>query len=495
MDGHRLTPDGVQARQLTKEGRGQLAHSQALMHQVRVPRLMDSPEDRLFVVAMDGTGNSLYKDAPENHTVVAQMKGKLEGLRHPAIAVGYIEGVGTQNDKAARVSDAAFAHTFENRVEQAYLEFCKQAAAWIHEDPNVRIHIAGIGFSRGAEAVPALQRMIHERGIRDPLGADARYDSEGLLTSITWVDHPPLVPPGRTAQVAMLIDPVGTELYHINRSRPPSSIGTLQITTVNEPRDHFTATMHAQAGLSEAGRAANLFVPGAHSDGGGAYLLDGTGRVVMNMGVDYFNALFKEPLLEKVPEALDPRMYVAHSSDQHLWGLWPTGSHARTGERLMHTRTAPGCEVATPVQCQRDLIDYELAASFEWNHVQPGRVPGGSDARMDAARAAIRTMYAREPSFLDRAVAGSRMPVRAELLAAAQDGGDLFDRLANAAMRRDLPGMAAVVRVFVETPAGMPFKPAYNAASMWSRAHGGQGQEALVGPGVEYAPQLSRPQH
>src|SRR5690606_16900570 len=124
-----------------------------------------------------------------------------------------------------------------------------------------RIHIAGIGFSRGAEAVPALQRMIHDRGIRDPLGVDARYDREGLLTSIAWADHPPLVPPGRTAQVAMLIDPVGTELYHIDRRRPPSSISTLQITTVDEPRDHFTATMHVQAGLSEAGSAANLFVP------------------------------------------------------------------------------------------------------------------------------------------------------------------------------------------------------------------------------------------
>jgi len=250
MDGHRLTPDGVQARQLTGKERGALAHAQAQMYQVRTPVLVDSPHDRLFVAAMDGTGNSLYKDAARNRTVVAEMKLKLDELDHPAIAVGYIEGVGTQNDKWTRRRDAAFAHTFENRVEQMYLEFCKQAAAWIHEDPNARIHLAGIGFSRGAEAVPALQRMIHERGIRDPLGADARYDSDGLLTSVTWVAHPPLVPPGRTAQVAMLIDPVGTELHHIDRSRPPSSIGTLQITTLNEPRDHFTATMHASAGLS-----------------------------------------------------------------------------------------------------------------------------------------------------------------------------------------------------------------------------------------------------
>src|SRR5690606_4335151 len=114
------------------------------------------------------------------------------------------------NDTWTRRRDAAFAHTFENRVEQMYVEFCLQAREWLEEDPNARIHVAGIGSSRGAEAVPALQRMVHERGIRDPRGIDARYDSEGVLTSITWAERPPLVPPGRTAQVAMLIDPVGT---------------------------------------------------------------------------------------------------------------------------------------------------------------------------------------------------------------------------------------------------------------------------------------------
>jgi len=472
MDGHRLTPDGVQARQLTREEREVLALAQARMHQLRVPVLVDSAQDRLFVVAMDGTGNSLYKDAAHNRTVVAGMKLKLDELGHPAIAVGYIEGVGTQNDTWTRRRDAAFAHTFENRVEQMYVEFCLQAREWLEEDPNARIHVAGIGFSRGAEAVPALQRMVHERGIRDPRGIDARYDSEGVLTSITWAERPPLVPPGRTAQVAMLIDPVGTELYHINRSPPPSSINTLQITILDESRIHFPVTMHAPAGLSEAGRVANLLIHGAHSDGAGGYLLDGTGRVVMNMGVDYFNAMLREPLLQKVPEALDPRMYVAHRSDQHLMGLWPTSAHGRSGGRLMHTNMAPGCEVAAPVQCQRDPIDHELAASFEWRYVQPARAPGGTDAKMDAAMAAIRAMAAREPSFLDRAVARSRIPARAEALAVAQDGGDLFDRLADAARRGDVPGMSAVVRAFVETPAGLPFKTAHGMAQMWLEMEG-----------------------
>lgn len=493
MDGHRLTPDGVQARQLTGAERAALVHAQAQMYQLRVPRLQNSPHDRVFVAAMDGTGNSLYKDAPENITVVAGMREKVAELRHPAIAVRYIEGVGTQDDRWLRRRDAAFALTFEKRVEQMYLEFCKQAAVWLHEDPAARIHFAGIGFSRGAEGVTALQRMIHERGIRDPLGVDARYDSEDLLSSITWAAHPPLVPPGRTAQVAMLIDPVGTEIYDINRSRPPSSISTLQITTLDERRDHFTATMHASAGLSEAGTAANLFVPGAHSDGGGAYLLDGSGRIVMNMGVDYFNAMFDEAKLEKVPEALDPRMYVAHSSDQHLMGLWPMSAYARDGERLMHTNMAPGCKVTAPVQCQRDPIDHELAASFDWSHVEPGRPPGGSDAKMDLAMASIRTMHARDPGRLEQIAAHSRVPLRAEALAAVHDVGAMFDRLAESATRGDLPGMSMVVRTFVETPAGLPFKPGYAAVRVWSHAHSGQEPESIPGMAIMRAPAPSHP--
>src|SRR5690606_9861569 len=170
----------------------------------------------------------------------------------------------------------------------------------------------------------ALPILVHERGIRDPRGSEAQYGPDGILQRITWADQPPLVPPGRTAQVAVLIDPVATGLHDHDRRLPGSNVGALQFTSVLEPRDHFPGTMLLPLGLSDQGRVANLLIPGSHSDTGGSYLLDGAGRVVYNASVDYFNALFGEELLQHVPVALDPRMFVAHRSDQHLFGLWPT---------------------------------------------------------------------------------------------------------------------------------------------------------------------------
>lgn len=486
MDDYRLTPDGIQARQATRAERELLARAQGQMLQLRAPRLLAGPDDRLYVAAMDGTGNSLYRDALESQTIVAHLNERIEALRHPAMAIGYVEGVGTQAGFLTSVADAARATTFKARVEEAYLLFCEQSAAWIREDPNVRIHLVGIGFSRGAEAVAALQRTIHERGIRDPVGADPSYDSDGILTRITWADRPPLVPPGQTLQVATLIDPVASGLRDQDRRLPPSNIGLLQFTSIHEPRDQFTATLHAPIGLSEQGRVANLLVPGVHSDAAGAYRIDGTGRIVRNMAVDYLNQVFGEPLLQKAPEPLDPRMYVVHASDQHLYGLWPKGRYLRSGERGMHTDLAPTCGVSAIDTCTRAPVDYRLADTVDWRHVERGPTPGGSDAKMDAAMASIRDMHARHPGRLERVAAHSRAPLRAQALEASQDIGDLFDRLADAARRGDLPGMSAVVRVFVETPAGRPFKPVHDVARTWSEVQRQQGVAEL--------PQLASPE-
>lgn len=70
--------------------------------------------------------------------------------------------------------------------------------------------MVGLGFSRGSEEAAALLRMIEERGIRDPDEARYSKDAEGLITRIEYADRPPLVPPGKTLQAALLFDPVAT---------------------------------------------------------------------------------------------------------------------------------------------------------------------------------------------------------------------------------------------------------------------------------------------
>lgn len=459
MTEYRLTPDGVQARPLDKQELGLLDLARARMMQVRAPRLMDSPHDRLHVVALDGTGNDLYKDPPENISVVAALKTKLVQLNDPAISVDYVSGVGTQSGWFKRTWDRASADTLEARAEQAYLGFCRQAAKWLGEDPDARIHLAGIGFSRGAETVALLQRLVHERGIRNPEGAVPRYDGDGILKTISWADHPPLVAPGRTAQVAFLVDPVGTGAFDIDRGLRSSNVSAVQITSRGEGRSHFTSTQHLPPGLSDQGRMANLEVPGAHSDLGGTYLLDGTGRVVHNFAADYVNTLLGRERLEKVAEALDPRLYVSHRSEQHLYGLWPDHYYRTHGEREVHTRLGPGC-TRVQVPCLREAVDHRLAGTLEFEHVGRARPPGGSDLKMDAAMNAVRDMYRRDSGFVDQAVAFTRFPLRAEALEHAQELEATFSRLAAAAARNDLPGMDLAAAMYRATPAGHAFMAA-----------------------------------
>lgn len=489
MGDHRLTPDGIQARELTRNERALLVRAQDQMLQVRAPRLLDSPQDRLFVAAMDGTGNSLHKDAPENLTIVAELSTELRGVGNPAIAVGYVEGVGTQEGVWNSAVDSALATTFQARVEQAYLGFCVQAAEWFQEDPNARIRLAGIGFSRGAESIAALQRMIHERGIRDPLGADVRYDADGVLTSISWAEGPLLARPGQTVQVAILIDPVATGLRDEDRRLPASNVGTLQFTSIHEPRDHFMATMHVPAGLSEGGRVANLIVAGAHSDVGGAYRIDGVGRVVRNASVDYVNMLVGEPVLQKVPEPFDPRMFVVHSSDQHRGGLWPTAAYRRNGERESHTDLAPACRELPPAPCLRDAVDFRLSDTLEWSNVARGPTPGGSDAKMDAALTAIDRMHARDITLLDRVAASTQFPGRAQVLVATQGIGEMFDQLAESARRGDFNGMSVAARMYGETPAGQILKPGLVFAQAWLEAR----ENLSARPGVQQSAGTQHP--
>ena len=459
MTEYRLTPDGVQARALDENEFAMLELARARMMQVRAPRLMDTPHDRLYVAALDGTSNSQFRDPEVNHSIVATIARKIWDLDDRSIAVQYVEGVGTQSGWFKRTWDRASADTLEARAEQAYLGFCRQAAKWLAEDPRARIHLAGIGFSRGAETVPLLQRLVHERGIRNPEGAVAQYDGDGILKTITWADHPPLVPQGRTVQAAFLVDPVGTGVYDIDRGMRASNVSAVQITSRDEGRSHFTSTQHLPPGLSYQGRMANLEMPGTHSDLGGTYLLDGTGRVVHNFAVDYFNTLLGQERLGKVAEALDPRLYVFHRSEQHLYGLWPDHHYRTHGEREIHTRLGPGCS-QVPEPCLREAVDHRLAETLEFDYVGRARLPSGSDPKMDAAMHAVRDMHQRDNGILDQAVAVTRFPLRAEALEYAQGVKASFSRLAVAAARNDLPGMDLATAMYRATPAGHAFMAA-----------------------------------
>ncbi|WOB51667.1 hypothetical protein NYR97_10130 [Xanthomonas hydrangeae] len=120
--------------------------TQALSAQ-EVPILVDSaqPHSRLFIAAFDGTGNNLYKDAPEHRTNVAESYLQIDAARRKEglenIGAGYVEGVGTQGGLGG-TRDLMQGYTYEARLEEMYVKFAEQSAKWIREDPEAKISLA-----------------------------------------------------------------------------------------------------------------------------------------------------------------------------------------------------------------------------------------------------------------------------------------------------------------------------------------------------------------
>ncbi len=346
---------------------------EADLTQLRVPVLLreDRPHERLYVAAMDGTGNSMFDDAPEKWSVVAKLYKQIEEGKPERIATGYVEGTYTQNgllNKPEKLWDGRFGHTFDERVETAYLQLCEQAKKWLDEDPQAQIRIAGVGFSRGGEGIAALQRMVHERGIRDPLGAKVERDAENLVVRVQYADRPLLVQPGKTPQVALLFDPVATGVEEHDRRLPPSTLSTFQITAQHERRDLFPSSQHVVPGFSEDHRNYNAWVFGCHSDIGDTYGRNGLGTLSHNLGVAFLNRLSDTPYLEKRPLPTDPDQYVIHRSDQHMGGLYGTRGYDRDGVRDHVEALAPErlCRQAVVDDCNRkEPIDEALDARFE----------------------------------------------------------------------------------------------------------------------------------
>lgn len=339
------------------------------------PRLVRNanPHERLLIAAFDGTGNSL--DDPAHFTNVGLVHDQVRALQRSGerrVHVEYAKGPGTQANPLARVLDMATGFTYQSRIEDMYERLCRQAQRWLKEDPQAQIRVANLGFSRGAEEAAGFARLLHERGIVDPDSRRAWRDDHGRL----HVEYArTLVPPGETAQVLALLDPVGTgEPRQHDRRPPPSVLSGFQITAEDERRNLFQSTRILDPGLTADGRFLNVTVGGSHSDIGGSYLLNGLAVRNFNLVADYLNALGDRPFLRKLalPEqALD----VVHRSEQHQ-PFYRTSVYDRQGERGAVERLAPPLQCRVLSDCSNaEAIDAGLSARFDRAPVAIGPVP------------------------------------------------------------------------------------------------------------------------
>lgn len=346
----------------------------------------NNPNERLFIAAFDGTGNDKIKD-PNHATNVAKIVDDITVLNdsgNKQVRVGYVPGPGTQDSAVARNLDGMTGGTYNQRTEEMYKLFIKQAAEWKTENPNMKISIADIGFSRGAEQAAGFSRLVQERGIQDPDGAKYTYGSNGLISKVTY-DKLPLVKPGETAQAVGLFDPVGTgkPVWLEDRRLPPSVISGFQIIADDERRGLFKSDHIIKPGETPDGRFLAVNVAGAHSDVGGSYHRDGLAVRSNNLMSDYLNGLSDKPFLEKRAESNDPRLNVIHRSDEgsviytmtpKVNRLEPSGYNERLAPKIHFSRIVGDRNDAEP-------RNESLSKQFERQPVKIGALPSPEQAK------------------------------------------------------------------------------------------------------------------
>ncbi|MBT2747990.1 MULTISPECIES: DUF2235 domain-containing protein [unclassified Lysobacter] len=372
-------PDGVKTYPADEHDLDSYVEAGEKLAQLRAPTLLDSsdPHARLFVAAFDGSGNSMYGDEPKNHTNVAEVVKQLQNGMHDNIGVGYVEGPGTQSGFFKSTLDLATGRTFEPRVEKMYAQFIEQSKHWKAEDPDAKISLVGIGFSRGAEQEAAFARLVHERGIQDPTGAVYRKDRDGNVTEVSY-SKPPLQAPGQVPQAVGLFDPVGTgEPRNHDRRLPPTVMSAFQITAEDERRDQFKSTSILHDGFAEDRRFLNVTVGGAHSNIGGSYELNGLSVRSGNLMVDYLNGLSDRPYLEKRAESDDPRLNVVHRSDKHQFFYTTHGFRDGVRDRVDEVAGKDQVRHGSVVDPRnKEPIDPAMDARFERHPVRIGPAPG-----------------------------------------------------------------------------------------------------------------------
>jgi hypothetical protein len=335
--------DDVRTDPVTTDHRKAYTKAAQEVGDLSVPRMFNSsdPHSRFYIANFDGTGNDLWKD-PEHATNVGKLHLQLAeaGNREPRIHSDYIKGAGTQEGVIARTIDGATGGSYDERIEWMYFEFITRAKEWLDADPDADIRILATGFSRGAEQAAGFLRLVHERGIQNPLGREVIHHAFGPDT-YEW-HLPPLRAPGKTLMSEALYDPVGTGVPN-NHDRQPTSAMTsgIQATAEHERRNAFPSTQIIPPGRSADGRFVGITLPGAHSDIGGSYHQNGLSILTFNIFADYINALAGKTIVHRLMVATDPDTFVIHHSEDHL-RIYSTSEFRHDGYRdIMGSQASP----------------------------------------------------------------------------------------------------------------------------------------------------------
>ena len=358
--------DGVATRPATATDLATFKIAEQKLNGMLVPKLYDAtdPHARVFYVLSDGTGNDAIND-PEHMTNVGILNERLKVIKesNPNIGVGYLAGPGTQGGPIGLL-DSATGGTYEQRVEALYDQLGLQTKIWHQEDPDIKVRVIEIGFSRGGVQAVGVSNLVDQRGIQDPDGKRSVYDPITNQTVMSYTTAP-LVPRGQVAQALGLYEPVGTGVPSAHDLQPSSSVlSGFQITSGHERRGLFPS-MSVMDQDSTDPRFLGVTTAGVHTDNGGGYLLNGLSILNFNLMAKYVNALMGiDGFIQPITPPADPAMYVIHKSEDHQWFY-----RALDQRETVHQLNAFGAQDAKPV-------DENLARQFEYANVGGVLSPG-----------------------------------------------------------------------------------------------------------------------
>lgn len=337
-------------------------------HRVPVLQARSNPHAHLYVVLFDGTGQNA-NDPKYLATNIGKLKSQLDlFVERRELRVGrhYGEGIGTQDNPVARALDGVVAHSWNDKIELAYLQLAVQVAEWQHADPQAQVSLVEVGYSRGAVLVPGLARLVDTYGIVDPKSLRFGRDEHGNLTVESSV--PPLIAPGQIPQAVGLFDPVATSLPRNYDARLPDSVVSgFSLLAADEQRRWFPHQTVIDPEVSADGRFLGVRVPGGHANVGGGARDDGLEAMAFNGMVDYLNALSDAPLFEKRALPSDPARYTVHQAGGVTAGF---GLHVdRDGRRDLRDELA-NCRIVDPCR-DADPVDTSMAGRLQWHTVQP----------------------------------------------------------------------------------------------------------------------------
>lgn len=392
----------------------------AQMREFKVPALWDRNDRHSYMLfgLLDGTGNDVDRD-PLHATNVAKLRDQIENLRDNGfknIDFVYRPGPGTQTNLIENTLDGALGRTSLARAEAMYVELADRIGKIHIVDPQARIGIHLEGFSRGASTVPLLARMIHERGFPDSSSAVESLDEHGNTVRTYTRYH---ITPGQVPMSVGLYDPVPTGYLEdfFDRRLPPSVVSGFQINAADEQRGLFPVDRIIPEGHSADKRFLSVTVAGAHSDIAGSYFRSGLGDRSLNLMTDFRNALTGEPIFQRVPETIDPRMDVIHHSTEGnaLFRQWPKidrSTPAGEVKQLVPDYThivRPGHVVHTPEQAPEPASEMAqrmqtLARPVERTpHVGPPEQAGVEGLMARLSREPKVELLPYEPEAIERA--------------------------------------------------------------------------------------------